>query len=223
MSEVSGPEGTTPADAGPRIARGAALLAVYAALLGWLFYGQSTSWPHEGSWATLAYLFLCPGIVFQSFALIYAGVTGRPVTRRVLTRVVTVPLGLVLAAALGQWGSALSMEAFEQAYAPFVAQVGTSLAEPCGGAAKYFAIPAVAAYNEQAGRSPTARLKYDSKRFVLLFSGGSMDMDGSTIYFDSGPKRWRKIHNDLADASGELEKLTDGLAGCALRPVPAPQ
>lgn len=217
------PENETQSAAGPRTTRSAVLLVLYVAMTVWVFSEQSTSWPHEGSWAAFAYLFLCPGIVFQSFALLYARLTGRALTRRVLTRVVTIPLGLVIAAALGQWGSTLAMGDFERAYTPFAAQVGANLAAPCGGAAKYFAIPAVAAYNEQTGRRPTANLRYEGSRFVVSFSGGSFDMDGSTIYFDSGARRWRKFHNDSTIASREFEKLTEGLAGCSLRSVPAPQ
>ena len=81
----------------PRINRSIVLLAVYAVLLGWLFYLQATSWPHEGSWAFLGYIFLVPGVVFQTVSLAYAKIAGRPLARRALTRVVTIPIGLVLA------------------------------------------------------------------------------------------------------------------------------
>jgi len=208
----------------PRIIRSLVLIVLYVAMVVWAFHGQSTSWPHEGSWSSLAYWILCPGIVFQSFVVFHARLTGRMPTRRVLARLITVPLGLVIAAFLGEWASGLSMDAFERAYAPFVAQVGASLAAPCSLSAKYFAIPVVAAYNAEAGRNPTAILKYNSRRFVLSFSGGSFDMDGSTIYFDSGSGRWRKFHNDSGIAvSGELDKLTDGLAACKLRSMPEPR
>jgi hypothetical protein len=193
------------------------LLAAYVAIAGWVFSEQSTSWPHEGSWALFAYLVLCPGILFQSFSLAYTRRTGRPLTRRALTRVVTIPLGLVIGAALGEWASALAMDGFEQAYAPLVSQLGANLSDPCGPAGKYFAIPAVAAYNEQTGRRPTARLKHDGKRFVLSFSGGSIDIDGSTIYYDSGAGAWRKFHNDRVEETSAFSKLTEGLAECKLR------
>ena len=107
---------------------------------------------------------------------------------------------------------------FEQAYAPFVSQVGANLADPCRLASRYFEIPAVAAYNLRAQRDrPAAKLKYDNRRFVLAFGGGSMDIDGSTIYYDSGVKAWRKFHNDNATASGLYTGLSEGLAECSLR------
>ena len=199
----------------------AVLLAIYVALTGWLFYAQSTSWPHEGSLSFIGYVFLCPGIVFQSFSLAYALGTGRPLTTRyILTLFVSMLLGLVLAAQLTDKASTLAMSGFERAYAPFVTQIGANLAEPCGGAAKYFAIPAVTTYNEQTHRRPTAILNYDSKRFVVSFPGDSIDMDGSKIYFDSDAKRWRKFHNNLEDETAAFTKLTEGLADCRLHSVP---
>jgi len=200
-----------------------ALLVAYVAIVGWMFYEQSTSWPHEGSWALIAYVFLCPGILFQSFRLAYTRRTGRPLTRRALTRVVTIPLGLLLAGLLLTQASTLAMRGFERAYAPFVSQIGASLADPCAAAGKYFEIPAVAAYNQQTGSRPTAILKHDNKRFVLSFFGGSIDIDGSTIYYDSGAGGWRKFHNDRVEETGAFSKLTEGLAGCKLRATPVLQ
>lgn len=202
----------------PRTTFGVALLVSYTAAVAWIFYEQSTSWPHEGSWAYFVLFLLCPGILFQSVSLAYIRRTGRALTRRARVRVVTVPLGLVLAGALASWASTLAMGNFEQAYAPFVAQVGANLADPCRLASRYFDIPSVAAYNLRAQRErPVAKLKYDSKRFVLSFNGGSMDIDGSTIYYDSGTKAWQKFHNNNAIASGLYSGLSQGLAECSLR------
>ena len=197
------------------------LLVAYVAVVGWLFYEQSTSWPHEGSWAFIGYVFLCPGILFQSFNLAYTWRTGRALARRAVTRVVTIPLGLVFAALLGGLASDLAMRGFEQAYAPFVSQIGANLADPCAPGAKYFSIPAVAAFNEQTGSRPTAYLHHDGKRFVLGFAGGSIDIDGSTIYYDSGAKEWLRYHNDRLDARAQHQKLTEGLATCKLRAAQA--
>ena len=200
-----------------RIVVSVALLAAYVAAVAWAFDDQAASWPHEGSWASVVFFFLCPGIVFQAFNLVYMRLQRRPLTRRALTRVVTIPLGLVFAAALAA-AETLSMSNFEEAYAPFAAEVGANRADPCDSAAKYFAIQSVAAYNRQADRERvSAKLRYDSKRFVLSFSGGSIDIYGSTIYYDSGAKAWSKFHNDNAGKSGAFAKLTEGLAECALR------
>ena len=201
-----------------RIVISMVLLAAYAAVVVWVLYDQATSWPHEGSWASLVFFFLCPGIVFQAFNLAYMQVKARPLTRRVLTRVITIPLGLVVAAALVDAAGRFAVRDFQSAYAPFAADIGTNLTDPCGSAAQYFAIPSVVAYNRQTGHERVAaKLRYDRKRFVLSLSGGSIDADGSTIYFDSGAKAWGKFHNDNAARSRAFTTLTEGLAECTLR------
>ena len=201
----------------------AVLLAVYLALTGWLYYVQTTSWPHEGSWVFIGHVFLCPGILFQSFSLAYTWRTGRLLARRVLTRVFTIPLGLLLAGQLAESASTLAMSGFEQAYAPFVSQIGANLPDPCAAAEKYFAIPAVAAYNERIYSRPRAQLNYDSKRFVVSFLIGSLDIDGGKIYFDSGARNWRKFHNNIETESQTFEKLIEGLAACTLLSEPTPK
>ena len=206
----------------PRTAVSVILLVVYVAVVAWVFYEQSASWPHEGSMAYLGLFLLCPGIVFQSFSLAYARGTGRPLRRRALTRLVTIPLGLVIAAALASWASTLAMRNFEQAYAPFVVEIGAKPADACRSAVGYFGIPSVAAYNRRAGRErPVAKLHHDGKRFVLGFHGGSADIDGSTISYDSGAGTWRKFHNDNTDAREAYASLTAGLVECPLRAEPA--
>jgi hypothetical protein len=208
----------------PRLRLSAALLAVYSALVAWVFYDRATDWPHVGSLGYAVFILLCPGIVFQSFNLAYMRRTGRPLARRLLTRLATIPLGLVFAVLLMSWADKFSQRGFEHAYAPFVAQVGASLPDPCRTAGRYFQAPAVAAYNLRTGRDrPVAKLHHDDGRFVLAFRGGSADIDGSTIYYDSSTSAWHKFHNDLDDARAVYEKLTAGLAECLLQGAgPAP-
>ena len=196
------------------------LLAIYVALSGWLFYEQSTSWPHEGHWALLGYILLVPGIVFQSVSLAYAKIAGRPLARRFLTRLVTVPIGICFAALLQAGASSIAMSGFERSYAPFVAQVAVDPARACSQAGKLFLIASVASFNGMTGSRPTAILHHDGKRFVLGFMGGSFDIDGSTLYYESGAHEWRRYHNDNQKARATHEQFVAGLADCKLRAGP---
>jgi hypothetical protein len=208
----------------PRVRLSFALLVVYLVLVAWAFYDGATDWPHVGSWSYLVFILLCPGIVYQSFSLAYTRRTGRAVTRPVLTRLATIPLGLVFAGLLMSWSDTISMRAFARVYAPFVAQVGASLPDPCRAAGRHFQLPAVAAYNLRTGRDrPVAKLHHDDARFVLAFRGGSADIDGSTFYYDSGVSAWFKFHNDNGDARAAYDKATAGLAECLVQGAgPAP-
>ena len=199
----------------PRILLSAVLLAAYVMIVAWVFNAQSMEWPHEGSVGYVVFFLFCPGIAFQSFNLAYMLRSGRRLTRRALTRLVTIPLGLVMAAFLANWASMLAMSGFEQAYVPFVTQVRATLSDPCRDGGRYFQAPAVTAYNLHERPRP-AKLHHDSKRFVLAFQGGSADIDGSTIYYDSGPGTWRKFHNDSSDDQKAYAGLTAELAECVL-------
>lgn len=215
------------ADAPPGISQSSvifsvALLVAYTAIVAWVAYDMATAWPHEGSISAVVLWLFCPGIVFQSVNLVYAWRTRLRLARRAQTRAITIPVGLVLAAALAETASIIAMENFERAYAPFVAEIGANLAAPCLPGARYFESPLVADYNRDLdNRRPKARLQYDQQRdkqrFVLAFNGGSMDIDGSTFYYDSNAKAWKKFHNDNAAESAVYAKLTAGLAECFLQ------
>jgi hypothetical protein len=198
--------------------RGAVLLAAHAALVTWIFYSQSRAWPHVGAWIyTLLYL-ACPGLFFHGFRLLFRWRTGRLPARRWLLRVFTIPAGLLLAAALSAWASQLALARFTRAYEPFVARIGANLPNPCGDVAGYHALPSVVAYNRETGRErPAAKLHHDPKRFVTAWGGGSVDIDGSTIYYDSASRQWHIVHNDNVEASEGYGRLTAGLAECPLR------
>jgi len=204
----------------PRILLSAALLAAYGLVVAWVFYEQSMTWPHEGSMVYVVFFLLCPGILFQSFNLAYMLRTRSRLMRRALPRVVTIALGLVLAALLASGASTLAMRGFEQAYVPVVTQIGASLPDACRLAGTYFQAPAVAAYNLRTSREQPAKLHHDSKRFVLAFRGGSADIDGSTIYYDSGVGAWSKFHNDNSDERARYVALTAALAECPPKSSP---
>jgi hypothetical protein len=192
------------------------LLAVYLTVAGWLFHGQATAWPHQGSWAEVVLIFVGPGMLFQAVNLAFLWRFQRRPARRWLIRLFTVPAGLLLGVALSAWASGRARAGFTEAYQPFVAQVGAHLADSCGRAAELFAIPSVAAYNAQTGWDhPVAKLSHDGQRFVLGFGGGSIDIDGSTMYYDSRVQQWRTFHNDTPPAA--YTEATAGLAECSLR------
>jgi hypothetical protein len=211
MTTSSEPRGRRP------VIVGATLLVAYTAVVVWTFVAQSHAWPRTGSWADLLFFLFCPGIVFQTVNLISRWRTGRGMSRPFLLRALTVPAGLVLAVGLAARASDWAMSNFTRAYAPLVAEIGAHLAEPCGLSARYFAIPAVVAYNRRAEvERPLGKLSYDRTRFVLSFGGGSFDMDGSTIHYDSAVMKWGKFHNDHRASADEHAHRIEGLAACKL-------
>lgn len=192
-------------------------------LLGWVIaaiwsaYALAQAWPYVGLPSQIVLLLAVPGVLFRSFDLGFMHVTGRRISgaQRFLVRAGTLAAGVALAAAA--WGSLddVSMSRFERAFAPLTAEMHARMPKPCPPAANY-SIPAeLAAYLEESGapRAP-AELKHDARRFVLTLHGGSIDIDGSTLFYDSATGKWRKVHNDMLEKSGELRALASGLESC---------
>lgn len=192
-------------------------------LLGWVVvsvwsaYALAQAWPYVGLPPQIALLLAVPGVLFRSFDLAFIQIKGRRISgaQRLLARASTLVAGVALAAAA--WGSLddVSMSRFERAFAPLTGEMHARMPKPCPPAASY-AIPAeLTAYLEESGapRAP-AELKHDARRFVLTLHGGSIDIDGSTLFYDSATRKWRKAHNDMLEKSGELRALVDGLESC---------
>lgn len=217
---VSEPVAVVPAPKA-RLMLPAALLVVYTAIVVWTFVAESRSWPHVGSWRSFLFIPFCPGIVFQTVNLIFRWRTGRPLKRWVLVRLATIPAGLILAGVLVGSSSDRSWIGFTRAYEPFVAEIGAHLADPCPAALRAFTIPSLAAYNRRAGyESPLARLSYDKAHFVLWFSGGSIDIDGSRLFFDSTAKKWDMFHNDNRERAATFDGLVARLTECRVSAQP---
>jgi len=199
----------------------AGLLLAYAAVVAWAFVKQATAWPSAGSWTFLPFVLFCPGILFQAVNLVFRWRTGRALTRGALVRLATIPAGLLLASALLGWAGNRAFDGFTRAYAPFVAEIGAHLSDPCPAATRAFTLPAVAAYNRRAGHEwPRGKLSHDGKRFVLSFAAASVDIDGSTLFFDSNAKAWALFHNDDTEKAAAYDHAVEGLTLCPLHPGP---
>jgi len=164
-------------------------------------------------------LFAMPGMLFRTFELVWMQVRRERLAgrKRWLGRSVTLLGGLMAAGGLWSAMDGVSMARFETAMAPLVTQVHANSALPCPPAARYSFGPGLASYLEESGapRAP-ANLAHDRQRFVLALGGGSMDIDGSTLFYDSRSRGWRKVHNDILANTGELDGLRKGLETCRI-------
>ena len=69
------------------------LLFTYSAGVCWLFYSD-ISWPHVGSLSSVFLFVLCPGIVFQTFFLVYSLTKRKLPAKRIWARFFSILLGL---------------------------------------------------------------------------------------------------------------------------------
>lgn len=202
----------------PRLSS-AVWLAAWTALAAWLSYGLATAWPYVGAAAQAGLLLAMPGVLFRSFDLLWMWRRRVPVAgaRRWLARGVAIVAGVAAAAGLARVFDAASMARFESAMAPVVARLAANAAAPCAPAARPAAGAALDDYLQSAGRArPGGVLHHGGPRFVLAFPGGSADIDGSTVWYDSAAPGWRKFHNDAAASAAAFAALVKGMDSCKI-------
>ncbi len=210
MSEASGLKR-------PQLAS-AVWLALWIAIAVWTCHTLATAWPYDQLMPQWLLVFAMPGILFRAIELAWMQVRRQRLQGRMrwLARAIAVLAGLFAAGGLWSAMDDMSMARFESAMAPLVAQVHANSAAPCPPAARYVVGAGLAGYLAESGPPRAADLAHDKQRFVLALNGGSMDIDGSTIFYDARSRRWRKVHNDMLAQSGELEGLRKGLETCRI-------
>jgi len=163
-------------------------LGVWVALAVWVTYALATAWPYVHLMPQWLLLIAFPGMVFRVFDLVSMRALGHRVKgwRRVLARVAAIVVGAFAAAGAWEGLDAVSMARFERAMVPLVERVQSHSEALCRGDSTAAVDPDLAAYLEAANalRAP-AELHYDKQRFVLAIPGRSMDIDGSTMFYDS--------------------------------------
>lgn len=157
-----------------------------------------------------------PGIVFRTADILIMRwrqqrLTGR---RRAGGRLAAVPVGLLLAMALFSMLDPMSMARFEREISPWVAQIEADAPVSCPVAGRYPVDAALDAYLERSGGLRRATLHQGNGHFVLELTGRSIDIDGSTLFYDSATRAWRRFHKDDREQSVAFEALVKPLAQC---------
>lgn len=192
------------------------LLTVYAGIAGVVFYQLAVAWPHASDWKQFVLVLLIPGIAINLLKLF--GPRKRVRSRRVLERVLSVIVGVPLALVLSQVSEALAFKRFQDNYAAFVQEVQSQLPAPCVPALAFLDTPEIADYNRNTYfvNRPRVTIYYAPERIVISLPGGSIDIDGSTLYFDSTSAQWQHFHNDDRQARVRFEALVENLEDCLL-------
>ncbi len=116
----------------------------------------------------------------------------------------------------------MSMARFEREIATLVAQVQASTPVTCPADGRYPVDAALNAYLEQSGGLRKGALHQGSGRFIIELAGRSIDIDGSTLYYDSATRKWNRFHNDNRERAEAFQTLVKPLAPCRVYPVLAP-
>jgi|GEM_PF-3849330 len=105
--------------------------------------------------------------------------------------VLTLVLSWGFVAILNLQTNAAELQKIENNFAPLLKFIERSAARqgrPPGDLSNYL--------NNNPGRLRFSYL-YGDDRYMIVTSGGSIDIDGSTVYFNSESKTWARVHNDL--------------------------
>ena len=202
----------------------ALMLAAWVAAALWLTWRLATAWPYSGSYAQIGLAFAGPGVLYRAFSLGYIWRSKRPLRgwRHWLARLLALPLGLLAPIPIWDSLAARSMAGLEHAMGGLVQQVRSQLPNPCPPTARYVAGPDLTDYLARVPGVPFApgaikgSLYHDGTRFVLSFMGGSIDFDGSTIFYDSADGVWEIFHNDVTPSVQAFEVRTKGMQTCKI-------
>ena len=194
-------------------------LAICAAATAWVCYRLAVAWPYVHSPVEIIMVLTVPGMLYFCLKLAHSrwGAARQIRWRKWLALLLSLIGGSFISGGLSSTMDTFSMARFETALAPLVAQVQAKAAVPCPPAATYALDPALADYVEDAG-APRSGLKlhHDTGRFVLSANGGSIDIDGSTVFYDSASRKWAKFHNDARERRAGFDALVKDLAECKL-------
>jgi hypothetical protein len=185
---------------------GASLIALYLLILN-LAWIDLSGWPSAGSYWDLFVFLAAIGLAFQILMLVSWYKSGQLPQRRLIPRTTAIALGWGLSLGIAATTSDMALaRVTERHQALFEGLSGNG--EPCLLYADYLE-------NYQGPRQYAPRSLHSSPEyFVLTFLGGSIDIDGSTIVFDSETGQWQVIHNDLEEQLADLEQRQSTLHPC---------
>ena len=199
----------------PRRLSGAWLLA-WTGLSLWAAYGLATAWPYELHPLLFVLLVSMSGLVFRAGNLLFMRRRRRRLVGwwRAAGRLAALPVGVVLTILLFSKLESISMTSFEREIATWVRQMHAGASASCPAGGRYAVDAALNSYLERSSAVRGGALHHGDGRFVLELKGRSIDIDGSTLYYDSVTRKWNRFHNDNRERTGEFQALINTLAEC---------
>lgn len=194
------------------------LLTSYGCINLFAIYSSIYSWPTQGSTLWFLLIIFCPPFLHNLVLIGYVAIFKKRPHWKKIYRFLTILCGILLAGGLLQITQKISLARFKSAYSPLLVQIQQKMPQPCD--EHYFETPAVYRYNHSVTQKllkdgkPIGGILYNGQRFVLHFRAGSVDMDNSTLFYDSELKTWRFFHNDDAGEATNFSARSKGLTPC---------
>jgi hypothetical protein len=201
-----------------RLLLNAIILAICSGISLYTLYDLSYSWPTQGCFGWFILIFLAPFFIYQLLAIGHFLIHQNLLTQKFTTSLLSLFFGFLLAGAALQYTQNNALQRFIRAYAPMIQHIKHNMPTPCD--QYYFKLPSVQHYNTKTARmivqngNPIGMLRHNSREFLLHFQGGSIDIEGSTLYYDSTTERWHFFHNNNLPEKAIFNQRHLALAKC---------
>ncbi|MCI5137986.1 MAG: hypothetical protein D3922_06140 [Candidatus Electrothrix sp. AR1] len=166
------------------------LLLVFYIIITLFVFLDGLRCPAVWGWNNLILFFTCPGLLVQLSLLVYSLSKKKLPSRFFFIRIMLIIIGIVLAVLVIKTSEHIAMQRFAAATEPLVQYVKKSMPAPCEPVYTYLLTNRPDTYFNMSD------IYYNDHEFLLLYPGGSIDIDGSTVYFHSKHSQWEIIHND---------------------------
>jgi len=170
-----------------------------------------TDWPSVGNVWLLLILCLLPAFIYRLINIIYLirnknSLTGR--WKKIAIITISIILSIGLTRVINEKASLWAMERFDHHYQPLIEQLSLHTDDLCQ------QLNRIVEFQQLEGQQKPKALYFKGDVFTLLFSGNSIDIDGSTVYWDSRIGQWHIFHNDNQKKQAQLNKLTQDMSQC---------
>ncbi len=193
------------------------LLISYGGINLFAVYSLTHSWPTQGSVIWFLLIIFCPAFLYHLTFISYVLILQKPPQWTRLFRLMTLIGGVLFAGGVLQYTQKKAFKHFRKAYTPLVELVQHKMPQPCN--ANYFTLPSVSQYNYSVTHGyhkPVSGLFYNQQRFIVYFQGGSVDMNNSTLFYDSQNHNWLFFHNNDLAMFEQFKRRLEGLQNCPI-------
>ena len=180
-----------------------------------LVFWKIIQWPRVGSWWLLVYLCIVPAFIDRAFHLFYFVWQKKVMEgtwKKSFVVILSIVLGVILTNLINQKASLWAMERFQDNYQPLVEYLQNDLHNDSNYICK--SLETFISERHLQGRESPKALYFKGTHFILEFLGNSIDIDGSSIYFNSQTGQWHIFHNDDVKRRNQLEILIKDMKTC---------
>ena len=177
-------------------------------ILAWI---ELSRWPSAGSYWQIFLAFTSIGLAFQIILQLHWVIKDVLPLKRLISRQAAIIIGFVISNGIGKLTADIAVTEVQSKHQILFDGLLKGGAQ-CALFKEYYK-----SYIDPHNYRPRSLHTYNND-YLLTFYGGSIDIDGSTIIYDSKTDKTTIIHNDLAEKKAELKNRQSEMDYCDLNP-----